>query len=117
MTSLKFCFTGVLLLLILIIYSDVLESIWSGGRLSIVVLIFCGSVLSLREDVESSESVNYVGELQELSQRHLWPLPVYECTGEHGLAHEREFVCTVRLFSLTETGGYARLITALLFWL
>lgn len=65
----------------------------------------CSTTLSLQEDLESNDSVNYVGELQELSQRHLWPLPVYECTGENGLAHEREFVCTVRLFSLSETGS------------
>lgn len=47
---------------------------------------------------------NYIGELQELSQQNLWPLPVYECYEDHGVAQGQLFKCRVGLLSLVETG-------------
>jgi RISC-loading complex subunit TARBP2 len=47
---------------------------------------------------------NPVGELQELTQKRLWPPPVYEFTSEQGPPHAREFVCTVKLMRLSEPG-------------
>jgi RISC-loading complex subunit TARBP2 len=47
---------------------------------------------------------NPVGELQELTQKRLWPPPIYEFTSEQGPPHAREFICTARLWKLTETG-------------
>lgn len=45
---------------------------------------------------------NPVGELQEMTQKRMWPPPVYDFTSEQGPPHAREFVCTVRLFNVAE---------------
>ena len=37
-----------------------------------------------------------------MTQKKLWPPPVYEFTTEQGPPHAREFVCTIRLFNLQE---------------
>ena len=59
---------------------------------------------------------NPVGELQEMTQKKLWPPPVYEFTSEQGPPHAREFVCTVRLFNLAEQGWFInRLYNNILF--
>lgn len=55
-------------------------------------------------DDEDDLAGNPVGELQEMTQKKLWPPPVYEFTSEQGPPHAREFVCTVRLFNLAEQG-------------
>ena len=47
---------------------------------------------------------NPVGELQELTQKRLWPPPIYDFTSEQGPPHAREFICTVRLWKFTEQG-------------
>jgi len=52
--------------------------------------------------VSDDQEGNPVGELQELTQKKLWPPPVYEFTTEQGPPHAREFVCTIRLFNLQE---------------
>ena len=49
---------------------------------------------------------NPVGELQEMTQKRLWPPPTYEFTSEQGPPHAREFICTVRLINLIETREY-----------
>ena len=48
---------------------------------------------------------NPVGELQELTQKRLWPPPIYDFTSEQGPPHAREFICTVRLWKFTEQGN------------
>ena len=53
---------------------------------------------------DESDTVNPVGELQELTQKKLWPPPIYECASEDGQPHERSFTCTVRLFGYMEMG-------------
>ncbi len=52
----------------------------------------------------SSMVGNPVGELQELTQKRLWPPPIYDFTSEQGPPHAREFICTVRLWKFTEQG-------------
>ena len=52
--------------------------------------------------VSPREGVNYVGELQEMTQHGSWPLPDYEDEGTNGRG---QFVCTVRLNGLKEQGG------------
>ena len=47
---------------------------------------------------------NPVGELQEMTQKRLWPPPIYDFTNEQGPPHAREFICTVRLQNLEEKG-------------
>ena len=49
---------------------------------------------------------NPIGELQEYTQKNLLRPPVYQFIGEQGPPHAREFVCTVKLAKLTETGTY-----------
>ncbi len=56
------------------------------------------------EASEDALTGNPVGELQEMTQKKLWPPPVYEFTSEQGPPHAREFICTVRLFNLAEQG-------------
>jgi len=53
---------------------------------------------------KENDGRNPVGELQEMTQKRLWPPPVYEFTNEIGPAHAREFVCNVRLFNICEQG-------------
>lgn len=48
---------------------------------------------------------NPIGELQEYTQKNLLRPPVYEFIGEQGPPHAREFVCTVKLAKLQETGS------------
>jgi len=59
---------------------------------------------------ESSISVpkqdNPVGELQELTQKKLLPLPTYEFEMTQGPPSVREFTCTIRLLKLTQTGKF-----------
>lgn len=59
------------------------------------------------EEVEDEESLvgNPVGELQEMTQKNLWPPPIYDYTSEQGPPHAREFICTVRLFQIAEQGN------------
>lgn len=52
----------------------------------------------------NSMAGNPVGELQELTQKRLWPPPIYDFTSEQGPPHAREFICTVRLWKFTEQG-------------
>lgn len=47
---------------------------------------------------------NPVGELQELTQKRLWPPPIYDFTSEQGPPHARQFICTVRLWKCSEQG-------------
>ena len=47
---------------------------------------------------------NPVGELQELTQKRLWPPPIYDFPSEQGPPHARDFICTVRLWKFTEQG-------------
>lgn len=47
---------------------------------------------------------NPIGELQEYTQKNLLKPPIYEYIGEEGPPHAREFVCTVKLAKLQETG-------------
>ncbi|KAI0231756.1 RISC-loading complex subunit tarbp2 [Lamellibrachia satsuma] len=47
---------------------------------------------------------NPVGELQELTQKKLWPPPIYEFAPEQGPPHAREFVCTITLWNLRSQG-------------
>lgn len=54
---------------------------------------------------KENDGRNPVGELQEMTQKRLWPPPVYEFTNEIGPAHAREFVCNVRLFNICEQGA------------
>ena len=54
---------------------------------------------------KENDGRNPVGELQEMTQKRLWPPPVYEFTSEIGPAHAREFVCNVRLFNICEQGA------------
>ncbi|ELU17807.1 hypothetical protein CAPTEDRAFT_171815 [Capitella teleta] len=58
------------------------------------------------EELDGDESMvgNPVGELQEMTQKKLWPPPVYDYTSEQGPPHAREFICTVRLFQIAEQG-------------
>ena len=49
---------------------------------------------------------NPIGELQEYTQKNLLRPPVYQFIGEQGPPHAREYVCTVKLAKLTETGAY-----------
>ena len=49
---------------------------------------------------------NPIGELQEYTQKNLLRPPVYQFIGEQGPPHAREFVCTVKLAKLTETGTH-----------
>ena len=49
---------------------------------------------------------NPVGELQESTQKKLWPPPIYEFAAEQGPPHAREFVCTVTLWNLRAQGKY-----------
>ena len=51
---------------------------------------------------------NPVGELQESTQKKLWPPPIYEFAAEQGPPHAREFVCTVTLWNLRAQGKYVR---------
>jgi len=55
---------------------------------------------------KENDGRNPVGELQEMTQKRLWPPPVYEFTNEIGPAHAREFVCNVRLFNICEQGTW-----------
>ena len=53
---------------------------------------------------ESGDNLgNPVGELQEMTQKRMWPPPVYHFTNEQGPPHAREFVCTVKILTLEET--------------
>ena len=58
------------------------------------------------ENGEDEEGLagNPVGELQEMTQKKLWPPPIYDFTSEQGPPHAREFICTVRLFNIAEQG-------------
>jgi len=56
---------------------------------------------------KENDGRNPVGELQEMTQKRLWPPPVYEFTNEIGPAHAREFVCNVRLFNICEQGDWS----------
>ena len=47
---------------------------------------------------------NPIGELQEYTQKNLLRPPQYQFIGEQGPPHAREFVCTVKLAKLQETG-------------
>jgi len=49
---------------------------------------------------------NPIGELQEYTQKNLLRPPQYQFIGEQGPPHAREFVCTVKLAKLQETGNY-----------
>jgi len=53
---------------------------------------------------EECQPGNPVGELQETTQKRLWPPPVYDFASEQGPPHAREFVCLVTLFDVTEQG-------------
>ena len=63
---------------------------------------------------KESDGRNPVGELQEMTQKRLWPPPVYEFTNEIGPAHAREFVCNVRLFNICEQGARSSLLGLLI---
>jgi dsRNA-specific ribonuclease len=56
-------------------------------------------------DSKDSDARNPIGELQEMTQKKMWPPPAYEFTDEIGPAHAREFVCVVKLFNVTEQGN------------
>ena len=60
---------------------------------------------------KENDGRNPVGELQEMTQKRLWPPPVYEFTNEIGPAHAREFVCNVRLFNICEQGAVSSFYT------
>lgn len=62
-------------------------------------------------DAGDNSSGNPVGELQELTQKRMWPPPVYDHTSEQGPPHDRDFVCTVSLFSQKEQGKSFREFT------
>lgn len=55
---------------------------------------------------------NPIGELQEYTQKNLLKPPAYEFIGEEGPPHAREFVCTVKLAKLQETGEWAILLSS-----
>jgi dsRNA-specific ribonuclease len=57
-------------------------------------------------DSKDNDARNPIGELQEMTQKKMWPPPVYDFTDEIGPAHAREFVCVVKLFNVTEQGIY-----------
>ena len=68
-------------------------------------LILCRSSGQFSMQPKENDGRNPVGELQEMTQKRLWPPPVYEFTNEIGPAHAREFVCNVRLFNICEQGA------------
>lgn len=65
---------------------------------------YCSEIPSARLNPVDSLAGNPVGELQEVTQKRMWPPPVYDFTSEQGPPHAREFVCTVRLFNFAEQG-------------
>ena len=62
----------------------------------------CGVVGAASDDGQGG---NPVGELQETTQKRMWPPPVYDFASEQGPPHAREFVCIVRLFNVAEQGA------------
>ena len=73
------------------------------------LLFTCGRVCRsgghFSMEPKENDGRNPVGELQEMTQKRLWPPPVYEFTNEIGPAHAREFICNVRLFNICEQGA------------
>jgi len=58
------------------------------------------------EVFDSDMAGNPIGELQEYTQKNLLRPPIYDIISEQGPAHAREFVCTVKLAKLQETGEW-----------
>ena len=67
-------------------------------------ICFALSLFSQMNPNESGDNLgNPVGELQEMTQKRMWPPPVYSFTNEQGPPHAREFICTVKILTLEET--------------
>lgn len=62
------------------------------------------SSLSKPNELNKEMPPNPIGQLQELTQKRLLPLPTYEFEMHPGPPTVREFTCTVHLLKLTETG-------------
>ena len=58
---------------------------------------------------------NPVGELQEMTQKRLWPPPVYSYSNEEGPAHAREFKCTVKILNVEEKRTHVTILILLMF--
>lgn len=77
-----------------------------AGHVTINIVLLSAQMSSGTYDADMQG--NPIGELQEYTQKNLLRPPQYQFIGEQGPPHAREFVCTVKLAKLTETGKQVR---------